>query len=388
MRVLQRPVVAGIGFTKITAHWEHSLKDLVVEACLKALEDAGRPEIDAIVVGNMMSGIINGQENLGSLIAESIGMTGVQAVKVEAACASGAAAIMWSCLGVLSGLFNSILVVGVEKMTDVTDNEDMSSALATAADYDYEVFFGATFPSLNAIIMRMYAKIHNLSPEDFGYLPILMHKNAVDVPHAQLRFPIDMNGYLNSPVISDPLKLFDCAPIGDGAAALVIMSRDRAKGLDHIVEIAGFGSATDTLATYRRESLVRLMAAELATKRALSMAAIEPRDFDIVQVHDAFSVVGYLNLEALGVVERGKAHEFIASGDADRSGSLPVNPEGGLKARGHPVGATGVYQVAELALQLSDRAGPSQVEDPNVGVAMSVGGTGSNVYVQVLRRVE
>ncbi len=388
MEVLRRPVIAGVGFTKITAHWKYSLRDLSSEAALKALSDAGNPKIDAIVVGNMMSGIANGQENLGSLVAESIGLSGVPSVKIEAACASGAAAVMWACLGVLSGLFNSVLVVGVEKMTDVTDKEDVSSALATAADYDYEVFFGATFPSLNAIIMRSYAKTYDLAPEDFGHLPILMHKNAVDVPHAQLRFPINMEGYLNSPIISDPLKLFDCAPIGDGAAALVIMRRDRARNSEHLIEIIGFGSATDTLAMYRREDLARLKAAELATKRALSMAGLEPKDFDIVQIHDAFSVIGYLNLEALGIVERGKAHEFIASGDADRSGALPVNPEGGLKARGHPVGATGVYQIAELALQLSDRAGSSQIENPNVGVAMNVGGTGSNVFVHILRRVE
>ncbi|HDD68758.1 MAG TPA: thiolase domain-containing protein [Candidatus Korarchaeota archaeon] len=385
---MQKPIIAGVGFTKISAHWKSSLKDLASEAALKALNDAGNPEIKAIVVGNMMSGIINGQENLGSLVAESIGLQGVPSVKVEAACASGAAAVMWACLSVLSGIFESVLVVGVEKMTDVTDNEDMSSALATAADYDYEVFFGATFPSLNAMIMRSYAEKYNLSPEDFGHLPILMHKNAVDVAHAQLRFPITMEGYLNSPVISDPLKLYDSAPIGDGAAALVITSRDGAGNLDHAVEIAGFGSATDTLATYRREDITSLMAAKLATKRALSMAALEPKDFDIVQIHDAFSVIGYLNLEALGIVEKGKAHKFIASGDADRSGALPVNPEGGLKARGHPVGATGVYQIAELALQLSDRAGPSQIENPNVGVAMNIGGTGANVIVHVLRRIE
>jgi len=385
---LQKPVIAGVGFTKITAHWKYSLKDLAAEAALKALDDAGNSEIDAIVIGNMMSGIINGQENLGSLVAESIGLSGVPGVKVEAACASGAAAVMWAGLSVLSGVFDSVLAVGVEKMTDVTDNEDVSSALATAADYDYEVFFGATFPSLNALVMRSYAKTYKLSPEDFGYLPILMHKNAVDVAHAQLRFPIDMNGYLNSPIISDPLKLFDCAPIGDGAAALVITRRDVAKNSDHLVEIAGFGSATDILATYRRDDFTRLRAAELATKRALSMAELESKDFDIVQIHDAFSVIGYLNLEALGVVEKGKAHEFIASGDAERSGALPVNPEGGLKARGHPVGATGIYQIAELALQLSGRAASSQVEDAKVGVAMNVGGTGSNVIVHVLRRVE
>jgi len=385
---LQKPTIAGVGFTKITAHWEQGLKDLASEAALKALNDAENPEIDAIVIGNMLSGIINGQENLGSLVAESIGLSGVSSVKIEAACASGAAAVMWACLGVLSGLFDSVLVVGVEKMTDVTDNEDVTSALATAADYDYEVFFGATFSSLNAMIMRSYAKTHNLAPEDFGYLPILMHKNAMDVSHAQLRFPIDMDGYLNSPMVSDPLKLYDCAPIGDGAAALVITKKDEGRNSDHLVEIAGFGSATDTLATYRREDLSRLEAAKLATMKALSMAGLESRDFDIVQIHDAFSVIGYLNLEALGIVERGKAHKFVASGDAERSGALPVNPEGGLKARGHPVGATGVYQIAELALQLSDRAGPSQIENPNVGVAMNVGGTGSNVFVHILRRVE
>ncbi len=385
---MQRPIIAGVGFTNITAHWKLGLKDLASEAALKALDDAGNPEINAIVVGNMLSGIVNGQQNLGSLVAESIGLSGVPSVKVEAAHASGAAAVMWASLAVLSGLFDSVLVVGVEKMTDVTDSEDVNSALATSTDYDYEVFFGATFSALNAMIMRNYAKTHNLSPEDFGYLPILMHKNARDISHAQLRFPINMDGYLSSPVLSDPLKLFDCAPVGDGAAALVIKKRAEVKDSNKLVEIIGFSSATDTVAIYRREELSRLRAAELATRKALSMAGIESKHFDIVQIHDDPSVMGYLTLEALGIVERGKAHKFIASGDADRSGALPVNPEGGLKARGHPVGATGVYQIAELALQLSNRAGPSQISDPEVGVAINVGGTGSNVFVHILRRIE
>ena len=385
---MEKPVIAGVGFTKIDRHWDKGLRDLAAEAALKAVEDADGIEVEAIVVGNMMSGIACGQENLGSLVASEIGMQGLPAVKVEAACGSGGAAVMWGAISVLSRAFNSALVVGVEKMTDLTDTEDQTSALATASDYEYEVFLGATFPSLNAILMEKYSKEYGLLDEDFAPLPVLMHKNAVDAEHAQLRFPITLDQYLKSPYIARPLRLLDASPVGDGAASVVIASRDVVRDSDHVVEIAGFGSATDTLATYVRDDLTRLMAGELATRRALRRASVDAGDIDIFQIHDAFSVIGFLNLEAIGIVERGKAHKLIESGDAERNGAIPVNPEGGLKARGHPVGATGTYQIAELALQLSDRAGATQIPDSKSGIAVSIGGMGANVTTHVLRRVD
>ncbi len=372
----------GAGFTKIGLLWEYSLEDLAVEAALKALEDSEVKSVDAIVVGNMTSGVMNSQENLGAVIADSLGMAGVPSIKVEAACGSGGAAIMWAAISIMSGLFDSALVIGVEKMTDVTDIPDQTSALATAANARYESSLGASFPSLNALIMREYMKEHGLSEEDFAHLPILMHKNAVDAKHAQLRFRISLEDYLKSPYISEPLRLLDSSPIGDGAAALVISSR-RA---DESVEISGFGAATDVVSICQRDDLTRLRSVELAAKRALKMAHLEIRDIDLVQIHDAFSVMGYLNLEALGLVERGKAHIRVEGGDFNRDGWLPVNPEGGLKARGHPVGATGVYQVAEIYLQLSDRAGRCQVEGAETAIAVNIGGTGSNASVHILRR--
>ncbi len=372
----------GAGFTKIGLLWEYSLEDLAVEAALKALEDSEVKSVDAIVVGNMTSGVMNSQENLGAVIADSLGMAGVPSIKVEAACGSGGAAIMWAAISIMSGLFDSALVIGVEKMTDVTDIPDQTSALATAANARYESSLGASFPSLNALIMREYMKEYGLSEEDFAHLPILMHKNAVDAKHAQLRFRISLEDYLKSPYISEPLRLLDSSPIGDGAAALVISSR-RA---DESVEISGFGAATDVVSICQRDDLTRLRSVELAAKRALKMAHLEIRDIDLVQIHDAFSVMGYLNLEALGLVERGKAHIRVEGGDFNRDGWLPVNPEGGLKARGHPVGATGVYQVAEIYLQLSDRAGRCQVEGAETAIAVNIGGTGSNASVHILRR--
>jgi len=374
--------VNGAGFTRIGLLWKYDLEDLAVEAALKALEDSKVGSVDAILVGNMASGVLNGQENLGAVIADALGMAGVPSIKVEAACGSGGAAVMWAAISIMSGLFDSVLVVGVEKMTDVTDVSDQTSALATAANARYEASLGASFPSLNALIMREYMKEHGLLEEDFAHLPVLMHENAANAEHAQLRFRISIEDYLRSPYISEPLRLLDSAPIGDGAAALVISS----KRTDESVEISGFGAATDVISICQRDSLTRLRSVELAAKRALKMASLKMRDVDLVQIHDAFSVMGYLNLEALGVAERGKAHVRVEKGDFNRDGWLPINPEGGLKARGHPVGATGVYQVAEIYLQLTDRAGRCQVEGAETAIAVNIGGTGSNAVVNVLRR--
>ncbi len=384
---MRKVYVVGSGLTSIGALWNYGLRDLIAEAGLAALDEAGVDRVDAIFVGNMMSGILNAQENLGAYAADYLGLSGIPAFKVEAACGSGGAAVMNAAMAIKSGLFERVLVIGVEKMSDVTATEDVTSALATASEAEYELFWGASFVSLNALIMRAYADRYGLSEEDFGWLPILMHKNAKDVPYAQLRFPIDMEAYLKSPMIAEPIRLLDSAPTGDGAAALVLSPSDTKNEEGVSVELAGFWSSTDTMALYTREELLELKAAKLAAKRAFEMANISPSDLDVVEVHDAFSIMGYLNLEALGIVEPGKAHEFVKSGDAERNGSLPVNPEGGLKARGHPVGATGVYQIVEVYRQLAGKAGSAQVPDPNVGAAMNVGGTGSNVIVTVLRRV-
>ncbi len=371
--------ITGVGLTKIGQHWDRSLRSLAVEAASRAMEDSGIEGVDAIFVGNMMSGLLNGQENLGSLLADYLGLAGIPSVKVEAACASGGAAAVQGFMAVKSGLFRRVLVVGVEKMTDMTDSEDVSAALATAADAEYEVFYGATFVSLNALIMRLYARRYGLSEEDFGYLPILMHSNASDTPHAQLRFKIDMERYLGSPMISDPLRLMDAAPVGDGAAAVVL------EGSDSGVEVAGVGMATDQIALHSRGDLLRLPAVELAARRAMEMAGITQKEVDVFQIHDAFSVMGYLNMESIGLAEPGRAYILAESGEIARDGPVPVNPEGGLKARGHPVGATGIYQLAELYNQIVGRAGPSQVEGAKLGFAINVGGTGSNVAAVVLR---
>jgi len=384
---MRKVYVIGSGLTNIGTLWNYGLRDLIAEAGLAALDEAGVDRVDAIFVGNMMSGILNAQENLGAYAADYLGLSGVPAFKVEAACGSGGAAVLNAALAIKSGLFDRVLVIGVEKMSDMTAIEDVTSALATASEAEYELFWGASFVSLNALIMRAYAMQYNLSEEDFGWLPILMHKNATDVPYAQLRFPIDMKAYLNSPMIAEPIRLLDSAPTGDGAAALVLSASESRDGEGVSVELSGFWSSTDTVALYTREDLLELKAAKIAAKKAFEMAGIPSSDLDVVEVHDAFSIMGYLNLEALGIVEPGKAHEFIKSGDAERSGPLPVNPEGGLKARGHPVGATGVYQIVEIYRQLAGRAGSAQVPDPKVGAAMNVGGTGANVVVTVLRRV-
>ncbi len=374
--------VIGVGLTKVGNHWDKSLRHLAAEAAIAALEDASIEDVDYIVVANALSGVINAQENLASYVATHLGMVGVPAVKVEAAGASGGAAIALAKSLVLSGAADKVLIVGVEKMTDYTSLEDTTSALSTFIDSEYEAFPGGTLESMHAMMMRAYMKKYGVTKEEFSHLPLLMHENASTTPHAQLRFKLKPQSYASSPVIAEPITMLDLAPISDGAAA-VILSKD--KGREGNVEIVSSGQATDTISTYRRNDLTQLPSVRAAFKRALEAVPDFKPDFYVI--HDYSSVMGYVEVEELGLAERGKASQLFSSGEAKREGSTPINPEGGLKARGNPVGATGVYQMAEAFLQITERAEGWQVPDAKSGLVLSVGGLGANSVVHLVRGV-
>ncbi|NJD98300.1 thiolase domain-containing protein [Thermococcus sp. LS1] len=386
---MKKAVIIGVGMTPVGEHWKLALRDLAVEAVLKAMDDAGIDRVDSLYVGNMVSGSFVEQENLGALIADWAGLGNIPAVKIEAACASGGAAVQEGVKAVLSGLEDVVAVVGVEKMTDAWPS-DATRYLAYAADAEWELFHGASFVALNALIMRYYMKTYGYTEEDLALFAVNAHANGAKNPYAMFKRPIKVETVLKSPYIADPLKLFDASPVCDGAAALIITTPEKAKELgvpkEKWVEVAGIGRAIDTINLANREDLLDLKAARVAAQRAYKMAGVEPKDIDFFEVHDAFTVMAALSLEALGVAKKGEGAKLAKEGQIAIDADYPIQTMGGLKARGHPVGATGVYQTVEAVLQLRGEA-PSQVPDAEVGLTQNIGGTGSNITVNVLRRV-
>ncbi len=383
--------IIGIGHTKYGEHWKRSLRDLAVEAGLKAVEDANiyAKEIDAIFGGNMAAGTVIGQDHLATIIADFAGMTehNVPAVKVEAACGSGGAALHMGFMAVASGLYDMVLVGGVEKMTDVP-GEHMTDALASAADREWEVTFGATFPSLGAMMARRHMYEYGTTREQLAMFPVVAHENASKNPMAQLRNRITVEKVLNAPVIADPLTLLDCSPITDGAAAVVLAPMEVArKYTDAPVKISASVATTDYISIHSRPSITTVKANVEAGRKAYRMAGVGPGDIDFVELHDAFSIISLIALEDLGFVEKGQGGKFAEEGQIAIGGKLPVNPSGGLKAKGHPVGATGVGQVVESVIQLRGEAGERQVEGAKRALTHNVGGTASSVFVHILEVV-
>jgi len=386
---MSRAVIIGAGMTPVGEHWKLSLRDIAVEALLNAMDDAGIDGVDSLYVGNMVSGSFVEQENLGALIADWAGLGNIPAVKIEAACASGGAAVQEGVKAVLSGLEDVVAVVGVEKMTDAWPS-DATRYLAYAADADWELFHGASFVALNALIMRYYMKTYGYTEEDLALFSVNAHANGAKNPYAMFKRPIKVETVLRSPYIADPLKLFDASPVCDGAAAVIITTPEKAKELgvpkEKWVEVAGMGRAIDTINLANREDLLTLKAAKVAAEKAYRMAGVTAKEVDFFEVHDAFTVMAALSLEALGVAKKGEGAKLAKEGQIAVDSDYPIQTMGGLKARGHPVGATGVYQTVETVLQLRGEA-PNQVPDAEIGLTQNIGGTGSNITVNVFRRV-
>jgi acetyl-CoA C-acetyltransferase len=382
---MQKIAVLGIGQTIVAEQWEKSLKEIAGEAVLAALNDAGRDSADAIFVGNMMSGQLNRQENLGALIADWVGLRGTEAFKVEAACGSGAAAVRAALMAVASGMIECAVAVGVEKMSE-TLGMDTTAALATAADADWESAQGVSFVAINAMIMRRYMHEYGWKHTDFGPFSINAHANAMHNPHARLHEPITQADYSQARMVADPINLLDASPTGDGAAAVVLVSADRLRGSARpLVTIAGSASATDTLAVHDRDDPLWLAAAAGSAQKAYAQAGLGPGDVDVFELHDAFSIMAALSLEGSGFAERGQGPRLGLDGQIGPTGKIPVATFGGLKARGHPVGATGVYQILEVVQQLRGEAGECQVPGARVGMAQNIGGSGANIVTHLLR---
>jgi acetyl-CoA C-acetyltransferase len=380
-----RPVaILGIGQTIVDEQWEKSIRDIAAEAVLQALHDAGREAAEGVFVGNMMSGIINSQGNLGPLVADWSGQRGGDAVKVEAACASGAAAFRSGLMAVASGELGSALVVGVEKMTDRTPHE-VTAALATASDADYELDMGVSFVGLNAMIMRRYMYEYGWKHADFAPFAINAHANAVHNPYARLRHKITLEDFEKSAMIATPINLMDASPIGDGAAAVYLVpAEDVAAGAR--IRVAASASATDTIAIHDRREALFLSAAYKSVQEAYRQAGVASEDIDVFELHDAFTIMSVLSLEACGFAERGKGVQLGLEGEIAPSGRIPLTTRGGLKARGHPVGATGVYQIVEVTQQLRGECGETQVPEAHIGMAQNIGGSGATIITHILQK--
>jgi len=383
---MRHVAILGIGQTKVDEHWDLSLREIGGNAAFAALQDAGMEKVDALFVGNMLSPIVSGQNQLGTFFSDWIGLWGQEAVKVEAACASGAAALRAGLMAVASGDIESALVVGVEKMTD-KGGHDITAALATAADADYEVEQGTSFVGINALIMRRYMHEYGWKHEDFAPFSINAHANAMHNPFARLHEKITVEKFEKSSMVATPINLLDASPTGDGAAAVILVPAERVasvKGRPRVM-VAGSASATDSIAVHSRKDPLFLSAAYESSKRAYEMADIGPNDIDVFELHDAFSIMSALSLEACGFAERGKGVRLGLDDEISPKGRVPVCTRGGLKARGHPVGATGMYQIVEVVQQLRGECNRTQVDGAKIGMTQNIGGSGATILTHILK---
>ncbi len=377
--------IIGIGQTPVGEHWDQSLRHLGHGAVTAAMKDAGIETAGALYVGNMLSGQLVGQEHVGALIADFVGLRGIEAMKVEAACGSGAAALRVGIMAVASGMHDVVMVCGIEKMTD-TIGSVTTSALATAADQEYEVSQGISFVGINALLMRRYMHEHNVKHEAFAGFTVNAHRNGVNNPNAMFRSAVSESAYVKAGMIADPINLMDASPVCDGAACVVLAAADKFRSRAKASVLAS-AVATDTLAVHDRRDPLVLDAAVLSSKSAYAQARLEPDNIDFFELHDAFSIMSALSLEAAEFAPRGGGVRLAQEGEISIRGRLPISTMGGLKARGHPVGATGVYQVVEAVQQLTGQAGANQVAGARIGMTQNIGGSGATVLTHILGAV-
>ncbi len=386
---MRRVAIIGIGITKFGEHWDKGIRELALEAGIKAIADAGLEgeKIDAGYVGNMAAGSFALQEHLGAMLADHLGLNPIPVVKVEAACASGAVAFRQAYMAVASGIHDIVVAGGVEKMTDL-DTETVTKILSAAGDQEWEAFQGATFPSLYALMMRSYMLKYGATEEDFAYVAVKNHRHAKNVEYAQFRNEITLEQVMESKYVAEPIKVLDSSPISDGAAAVILTSLDQAYSYtSEPIEVLASSQATDTIALHDREDLSYVKATEIAATKAYKQANITPTHIDLAEVHDAFTIGEVMAIEALGFFERGEGYKAAREGWSTYGGKIVINPSGGLKGAGHPVGATGIKQIYEIVLQLRGKAGSRQVKNATYGLANNVGGSGATSVVTILGKV-
>jgi len=372
--------VRGYGLTKVSEHWKKNPNDLIVEACLKAIDHAGidTKKVDKIYVANALGEVINKKGHLGALIADELGLIGRPAIRIESASASGGIAIHQATIDIKAGARN-ILVCGVEKMTDVLPRA-IYTARALMNDWETLTAIGASFEALEGLLLRMYLERYGATHENIMKAAVISHQNALNARHAQYRRPLSIDAIKKSPYVADPLHMFEITAPADGAAAVVLSSESGD------VEIASSIVVTDRFRIFEREDPLWLESVYKAAQQAYMSMNITHRDLDFIELHDVSTIMATLEIEALGITEKGAGHSFFARDNGLLNSERPVNTFGGLKARGDPIGATGVYQVVEATMQLMNEAGNNQIENAKLGLTLSMGGLGELSVIHILKK--
>jgi len=382
---MREVAVVGCGMTKFGELWQKSLRDIFVEAALKSFDDVRVDHIDSMYVGTMTSGLFVGQEHIGALMADYLGVVPIPAVRIESACCSGGMALRLGFFDVASGNSDIVLVGGVEKMTD---GADVTYALAAAADQEYEVYHGITFPGLYAMIARAHMHRYGTTRKQLAAVAVKNHHNGTLNPNAQFQNEITIEQVTGATMVADPLTVLDSSPVSDGAACVILTSLELARKLKKpIIKIMGSGAATDRLALHQREDITALKAVKVSAESAYKMAGIKPSDVHLAEVHDCFTIAEICIIEELGFVKKGKGGEFTEKGETALEGKIPINASGGLKAKGHPVGASGVAQVVEIVEQLRGTAGKRQIKNAKIGLAQNMGGSGASSVTHIFQAI-
>lgn len=385
---MRRVAIIGAGMTKFGEEWEKGFRELVVEAGVKALNDAGvsGDKIDSGYIGTMASGRLIGQEHIGGLLADYMGLNPIPITRVEGACASGSLALRQGLTAVASGMQDIVVVGGVEKMTDLGVNE-VSDILGGAGDQEWELFLGATFPAIYALMAKRHMYEYGTTEEMLAAAAVKNHKNGAKNKYSQFSKEVTMQEVLSSKMIADPLKVLDCSPITDGAAALVLAPMEIAESYTKKpVEIIASAQASDSIALHSRVTMSGLRATQIAAKKAFEMAKLTPKDIDFAEVHDCFTIAEIMAIEDLGFFLKGKGGNATLEGLTALDGEIPINTSGGLKACGHPVGATGIKQAIECVWQLKGEAEGRQLKNPTIGLSHNVGGSGATAVVHIYKK--
>jgi acetyl-CoA C-acetyltransferase len=384
---MREVAVIGVGMNHWGELWEKSHRTIWTEAALEAVKDAGVDQVDAMYVGCMTGGLFVGQEHLGALLSDQLGMGPIPGTRVESACASGGLAFRHAYMAVASGMHDIVLATGVEKMTDV-DGAAATYALSTAADQEYECYHGITFPGLYAMMARAHMNNFGTTRQQLAAVAVKNHQNGSKNPLAQFRSTVTAEQVMNSVMVADPLRVLDCSPITDGAAAVVVAPLDMARklGRHQLVRVAASAHATDAIALHDRDDLAVLASTQKAAEEAYRQAGISTRDLSFCEVHDCFTIAEVMVTEALGLFDRGAGGAAAESGATALDGKFPINPSGGLKSKGHPVGATGIAQIREATLQLRGDCGERQVQKATRGLTQNMGGTGASSVIHIFER--
>ncbi|MFH0875913.1 MAG: thiolase domain-containing protein [archaeon] len=384
---MRKVAIIGVGQTKFDSLWDRDIASLAVEAGYKAIQDANisKKDVEAIYGGTMTGGLFVNQEHLGALLADFAGMSGIPSTRVEAACASGGLALRQGYIDVASGMHDIVVAGGVEKMTDLGVSA-ITKTLATAASSEWEGVQGATFPGLYAMIAKLHMHKYKTTEEQMAMCAVKNHKNALHNPFAQFKKEITVEDVMKSSVVADPLKLLDCSPITDGAATVVLASEDVAKKYtDTPIWINGSGHAVDSISLHDRQDMTTLNSTIFAAKQALMQSKLTIDKIGCVEVHDCFTIAEITAIEDLGFCKKGEGGKFTQNGETEIGGKIAVNPSGGLKAKGHPIGASGIAQAIEIVHQLRGDAKGRQ-SNAEIGMTHNVGGSGATAIVHIFGR--